>query len=26
VIDGAIAAEFVRDLKNMMENPVTVLY
>ena len=26
VIDGAVAAEFIRDLKNMMENPVTVLY
>ena len=26
VIDGAIAAEFIRDLKNIMENPVTVLY
>ncbi len=26
VIDGAVAAEFARDLKNMMENPVTVLY
>lgn len=26
VIDGAVAAEFARDLKNMMENPITVLY
>jgi pyruvate dehydrogenase E2 component (dihydrolipoamide acetyltransferase) len=26
VIDGAVAAEFIRDLKNIMENPVTVLY
>lgn len=26
VIDGAIAAQFAGDLKNMMENPITVLY
>lgn len=26
VIDGAIAAEFARDLKNIIENPITVLY
>jgi pyruvate dehydrogenase E2 component (dihydrolipoamide acetyltransferase) len=26
VVDGATGAEFCRDLKNMMENPVTVLY
>ncbi len=26
VIDGAVAAEFARDLKNMMENPITILY
>lgn len=26
VIDGAVAAEFARDLKNIMENPITVLY
>lgn len=26
VIDGAVAAEFASDLKNMMENPITVLY
>lgn len=26
VIDGAVAAEFARDLKNLMENPITVLY
>lgn len=26
VIDGAAGAEFCRDLKNMIENPITVLY
>ncbi len=26
VIDGAVAAEFASDLKNIMENPITVLY
>lgn len=26
VIDGAVAADFARDLKNMIENPFTVLY
>lgn len=26
VIDGAVAAEFGRDLKNIIENPITVLY
>lgn len=26
VIDGAVAAVFAKDLKNIMENPITVLY
>lgn len=26
VIDGAVAAEFARDLKNLMESPISVLY
>jgi pyruvate dehydrogenase E2 component (dihydrolipoamide acetyltransferase) len=26
VIDGAVAAEFARDLKNIIENPVSVLF
>ncbi len=26
VIDGAVAAEFANDLKNLIEDPITVLY
>jgi pyruvate dehydrogenase E2 component (dihydrolipoamide acetyltransferase) len=26
LIDGAVAAEFAKDLKNLIENPITILY